>query len=611
MSTKLTREDMDQTMHRLAKLTQPLQTRPDYRAGVTVTADDEESSDEKSAKFTKGKPADPTKNMSPEQKAEWQKQKDTHKDKFKKSKSAAEYDEAFARLSILAGDDEEEDDDGDEKEGRFEEGKPADPTKNMTPEEAAEWKANTEKNRDKFKKKAFDKFQAALNKLAAGSIQDVLGQLLDMAVESMGGGDEAYVTDEMSRAANQWDDKVQSELTKWAKANMDKFELSARPFSRIRRADESSITDVLMVHRGGAPYLYYMEAEGHGVGTWDGDWDQLFKEGSRTVDELSEYIKRATSREYQALSEVIQDVAAASAPEEEDDWGRGASAKKAACDCGAGTCDDCSKAHHVAQLDDMWGKTAARTGLYGFTKKTQNDCETSIRKLARQATKLAKAAYKKDENVAPFLAMHAKRGKSTAAKVLVAAMKNLGPKVAAQMEKTAGRKVPSGLTSDQEELWGSLRLIAENDGTAYRKGDAGGAVRSAWREFSASLASDLHSDYKKIRMALIFDLKQDWEQTKAASKTAGYSLYGFRSKTATLGSNACASLRVEAGRVASDLHRRRMDKHANITGFFDSHCKKGRCMEARMLRDVYPDADMRLASAPEPSDVDGWLVWEE
>lgn len=36
-------------------------------------------------------------------------------------------------------------------QGKFEEGKPADPTKNMSPEDAAEWKKQTELNKDKFK----------------------------------------------------------------------------------------------------------------------------------------------------------------------------------------------------------------------------------------------------------------------------------------------------------------------------------------------------------------------------------------------------------------------------------------------------------------------------
>jgi hypothetical protein len=36
-------------------------------------------------------------------------------------------------------------------QGKFEEGKPADPTKNMSPEDAAEWKKQTEEHADQFK----------------------------------------------------------------------------------------------------------------------------------------------------------------------------------------------------------------------------------------------------------------------------------------------------------------------------------------------------------------------------------------------------------------------------------------------------------------------------
>lgn len=40
------------------------------------------------------------------------------------------------------------------KESRYEEGEPADPTENMSPEDAAEWERNTEKHKDKFKSAA-------------------------------------------------------------------------------------------------------------------------------------------------------------------------------------------------------------------------------------------------------------------------------------------------------------------------------------------------------------------------------------------------------------------------------------------------------------------------
>lgn len=37
------------------------------------------------------------------------------------------------------------------KTARYEEGKPADPTQNMSEEDAAEWKKQTEENKDNFK----------------------------------------------------------------------------------------------------------------------------------------------------------------------------------------------------------------------------------------------------------------------------------------------------------------------------------------------------------------------------------------------------------------------------------------------------------------------------
>jgi hypothetical protein len=46
---------------------------------------------------------------------------------------------------------EEEKESEDDKQSRFEEGKPADPTENMSPEDAKKWKEEHEKNKDKFK----------------------------------------------------------------------------------------------------------------------------------------------------------------------------------------------------------------------------------------------------------------------------------------------------------------------------------------------------------------------------------------------------------------------------------------------------------------------------
>lgn len=55
----------------------------------------------------------------------------------------------------------------DEKLSRFEEGKSADPTKKMSPEDAKEWKENTEEHKDKFKKDAAKPPEEAVSEITA------------------------------------------------------------------------------------------------------------------------------------------------------------------------------------------------------------------------------------------------------------------------------------------------------------------------------------------------------------------------------------------------------------------------------------------------------------
>lgn len=80
--------------------------------------------------------------------------------------------------------------------------------------------------------------------------------------------------------------------------------------------------------------------------------------------------------------------------------------------------------------------TVSPAGLYGYTKAIQKDCETASRKLEKVAVQMAKQAFKRDERVAEFLGAHSKRAKSLPAKILVAAMKEIGPKIASE-EKEA------------------------------------------------------------------------------------------------------------------------------------------------------------------------------
>ena len=93
----------------------------------------------------------------------------------------------------------------------------------------------------------------------------------------------------------------------------------------------------------------------------------------------------------------------------------------------------------------LGSQRVAASGLYGSTKELENTCTASGRKLQATAKKLAKALYAKDEDSPSFLAEHGKRTGNRAAKVLVAAMKEIGP--AASLAKTAGR---SGLYGFKE-----------------------------------------------------------------------------------------------------------------------------------------------------------------
>jgi len=101
----------------------PEAERYDVKYAAETVADDT-----KESRFEEGKPADPTKQMSPEDAAEWKKQTEAHKDEFKAATVA-----------------------DDTKESRFEEGKPADPTENMDADDAKKWKQQTEEHKDDFK----------------------------------------------------------------------------------------------------------------------------------------------------------------------------------------------------------------------------------------------------------------------------------------------------------------------------------------------------------------------------------------------------------------------------------------------------------------------------
>jgi len=190
-------------------------------------------------------------------------------------------------------------------------------------------------------------------------------------------------------------------------------------------------------------------------------------------------------------------------------------------------------ADRLLEIGYFQGKVARpASGLYGFPKKLQADCEAAARRIGKQASSLARTAYARNARTADFLATHSKRGKSLPAKVLVAALQEMAPKVATDPEKTA-------------------RL-------------------------------------------------QEFREAKHA-------LYGYPTKVSSLGLRACSDLRQEAGRIASGLHRRRATSHGRISEYLKTHCKEAGCHHSQLLLDSYPDAEMKFAAMPVSGE---WLSWE-
>jgi hypothetical protein len=345
--------------------------------------------------------------------------------------------EQWARLNSHHAVDDGDAVDADGKAGKFEEGKPADPTKNMSPEDAAEWEKQNKEHADEFK---------------TASLDDKWGNVIEAGAEG----------------------RKNPIIPKIKKDDFIRFEQNGKELEG-----------------------YATKKSGKGWMVEVGDKEHLVTEG-----------------------DIL-------------DW---------------------------SQMQNR-NRTAAQdpSGLYGYTRAIQSSCEGSIRKMAKSALRIAKEAYAKNEDVAPFLAAHAKRSNSLSAKILVAAMKNIGPKIASDMRlaELKADLLPADLLTKQAcQYYGT---VTEGYRIAARK----------------------------------------------------FGLYGYAAKTASLGLQACTALRETAGQVTADLHGRKADAHNHITGFFKSHSKEAKCMYAKMLCASYPDFDRKTASVISPTTVGEWLTWED
>ena len=174
-------------------------------------------------------------------------------------------------------------------------------------------------------------------------------------------------------------------------------------------------------------------------------------------------------------------------------------------------------------------KTAA-TGLYGFTKEAEKVCGSATNKLSKFTTKLAKDIYEKDSGTPAFLEEHTARTASKAARMLRGCMAEIGP---GQPAKTAA------------------------------KGEKG--------------------------------------------------RYGFSAKTARLALEACNAVEHEAGVIASDLDARMGTKYAAITGFLNKHAKRAKCGWSDLILEAYPAQSEQIIASEEAvektaSDLSGYEV---
>lgn len=116
----------------------------------------------------------------------------------------------------------------------------------------------------------------------------------------------------------------------------------------------------------------------------------------------------------------------------------------------------------------------AAGGLYGYTKSTQRDVEAAVRRIERQAAKIAEEIWNRDEKVAAFLTAHARRASSMPARILSAALKDAQPKGNAR-DVTAG--------PPDYSLYGFRARTAR----------LGLNACTALREFTGRTAYDLHT----------------------------------------------------------------------------------------------------------------------
>jgi len=153
---------------------------------------------------------------------------------------------------------------------------------------------------------------------------DTFSQIVSMAADD---ADIDINTPEYRKAlkvATVFEKEVEKGLNLWVPKHLDVFDPSIRGIGDFSGRDV--VTTLMHARNNEAPFMYFMELEGHGVGTWDGSWGKYFTD-DRAIKELSNFMKKHLSRIYGQLQNAIYEAADASRldrdGEDDDDFGGG------------------------------------------------------------------------------------------------------------------------------------------------------------------------------------------------------------------------------------------------------------------------------------------------
>jgi len=283
---------------------------------------------------------------------------------------------------------------GSEEEARFEEGVPADPTENMSEEEAKKWRLENLQNRDNFKESS---------------------ESGDAEQEAEGAEDRAEADEDKAQAEREEADAARTKESAMSTRQRLTWKVAE---SQVPVGDEPKPDDPEI--KGFQPGHTTPEGFEPGHKTADSQVP-VGDEGRDETDVTTGYEPGSVTPDGYEPGKVK--TAGKDKPGKQD--GSGPCSDDPDCDC---------QKKEAAQ---------AAAGLYGYTKAVQRDCEASVRKLQRRASAIARKAWQKDEKVAAFLTTHAKRGKSRSARILLTALKNMGPKVSSDKTVTKEAAVTS------------------------------------------------------------------------------------------------------------------------------------------------------------------------